>query len=168
MGVVDAIKWACVLRDYSIQNDWVEQQICIKFCIKFEHSSVETIQMATAMGNWWLAALSQHARSCIRFCVEFFGETSNHPGDSAPYSQDLASCDFWLFPKLKSRLKGKRFQTIDEIKENTAGQLMAIGRTVWGPEFPTSGTWLIKKVCFGEKHPAPHTHGPGIQQLECM
>ena len=54
MGVVDAIKWACVLRDYSIQNDWVEQQICIKFCIKFEHSSVETIQMiqkAAAMGK---------------------------------------------------------------------------------------------------------------------
>ena len=32
----------------------VEQQICIKFCIKLEHSSVETIQMiqkAAAMGN---------------------------------------------------------------------------------------------------------------------
>ena len=33
----------------------VEQQICIKFGIKLEHSSVETIQMiqkAAAMGNW--------------------------------------------------------------------------------------------------------------------
>ena len=33
----------------------VEQQICIKFCIKLEHSSVETIRMiqkAAAMGNW--------------------------------------------------------------------------------------------------------------------
>ena len=47
-----------------------------------------------------------------------------------PYSPDLAPCDFWLFPKLKSPLKGKRFQTIDEIRENTTGQLMAIGRTV--------------------------------------
>jgi len=26
-----------------------------------------------------------------------------------PYSPDLAPCDFWLFPKLKSRLKGRRF-----------------------------------------------------------
>ena len=42
------------------------------------------------------------------------------------YSLDLASCDFWLFPKLKSLLKGKRFQTVDEIQENTMGQLMAI------------------------------------------
>ena len=42
------------------------------------------------------------------------------------YSPDLALCDFWLFPKLKSPLKGKRFQTINEIQENTMGQLMAI------------------------------------------
>ena len=47
-----------------------------------------------------------------------------------PYSQDLVPCDLWLFPKLKSPLKGKRFQTIDAIGENTAGQLMAFGRTV--------------------------------------
>ena len=47
-----------------------------------------------------------------------------------PYSSDLVPCDFWLFPKLKSRLKGKRFQTIDEIQENKMGRLMAIGRTV--------------------------------------
>jgi len=25
------------------------------------------------------------------------------------YSQDMALCDFWLFPKLKSPLKGRRF-----------------------------------------------------------
>ena len=54
-----------------------------------------------------------------------------------PYSPDLVPCDFWLFLKLKSPLKGKRFQIIDEIQRNTMGQLMAIGRTVWGPKVPT-------------------------------
>ena len=53
------------------------------------------------------------------------------------YSPDLALCDFWLFPKLKSPLKGKRFQTFNEIQENTTGQLMVIGRNVWGPKMPT-------------------------------
>ena len=56
---------------------------------------------------------------------------------STPYSPDLDSCDFWLFPKLKSPLKGKRFQTIDEIQQNTRGKLMEIGRIVWGPKAPT-------------------------------
>ena len=47
-----------------------------------------------------------------------------------PYSPDLAPCDFWLFPNLKSPLKGTRFQTINEIQGNMMGQLMANGRTV--------------------------------------
>ena len=48
----------------------------------------------------------------------------------APYSPDLVPCDFWLFPRLKSPLKGKRFQTTSESQENMMGQLMVIGRTV--------------------------------------
>ena len=49
---------------------------------------------------------------------------------TATSEPDLVLCDFWLFPKLKSPLKGKRFQIVDEILENTTGQLMATGRTV--------------------------------------
>ena len=53
------------------------------------------------------------------------------------YNPDLVSCDFSLFPKLKSPLKGKRFQTISDIQENMTRQLMVIGRTVWGPKEST-------------------------------
>ena len=31
----------------------------------------------------------------------------------SPYSPDLATCDFWLFPKLR----GYRYETIEEMKE---------------------------------------------------
>ena len=53
----------------------------------------------------------QCSHSCITSSVEIFGKTSNRPGDSAPHSPDLTPFDFGLFPKLKSPLKGKRFQT---------------------------------------------------------
>ena len=122
-------------------TEQVEQWIGIEFCVKLGHSSVETIQMiqkAAAMGNWWLAASSQQCtRSCIVSCVEFFGKIWSHPGDLAPYGPDLATCDFWFFAKLKSPLKGNRFQTIDEIQETTMGQLIVIGRTMWVPKVPT-------------------------------
>ena len=62
--------------------------------------------------------------------ADFFGETSNHPGGSAPLQPRFGALDFWLFPKLKLPLKGKSFQTIDEIRENMTRQPMAIGRTV--------------------------------------
>ena len=48
---------------------------------------------------------------------------------------DLAPCNFWLFPKLKSPLKGRRFQTVNEIQENTAMQLMAIPTKDFGECF---------------------------------
>ena len=33
-----------------------------------------------------------------------------------PYSPDLVSCNFFMFPKLKRPMKGRRFATIEEIK----------------------------------------------------
>lgn len=43
-----------------------------------------------------------------------------------PYSPDLAPCDFWLFPKIKTVLKGKRFDTIPDIEIATKEQLKAL------------------------------------------
>jgi len=35
-----------------------------------------------------------------------------------PYSPDLAPADFFLFPKIKTILKGRRFLTTEEIQDN--------------------------------------------------
>jgi len=35
-----------------------------------------------------------------------------------PYLPDLAPWDFWLFPKLKSALKGRRFPDLSDIQRN--------------------------------------------------
>ena len=43
-----------------------------------------------------------------------------------PYSPDMAPCDFWLFPQLKTVLKGKRFDDIDTIKQNSTSTLITI------------------------------------------
>ena len=43
-----------------------------------------------------------------------------------PYSPDLAPADFFLFPKLKSTLKGCRFDAFDEIQNNSTKELFAI------------------------------------------
>ena len=154
MWAVDAIEWACVLCGHPIQNNWASRAANLQqIYIKLEHSSMETIQMiqkTAAMGSWWLEASSwQRNCSCIMSYAEFFGETSNHPGDSAPLSPGVAPCDFWLFPKLKSPLQEKRFQTINEIQENTMGQLMASywENCVRSPGASFEGDWGIIVLC---------------------
>ena len=88
-----------------------------------------------ATGDWQLH--HNNAPTHASHLMQVLGEASNHPGDSAPYSPDLAPSNFWLFPKLKSPLKRKRFQTVGKIQENTTEQLMVIGRPVSGPKVPT-------------------------------
>ena len=82
------------------------------------------------MGNWWLAASSwQHAHSYITSSAEFFGKTSNRPGDSVPLQPRLGALQLLAFTNW--------FQIMYEIQKNTTGQLMEIGRIVWGPKVPS-------------------------------
>jgi len=51
------------------------------------------------------------------------------------YSPDLAPADFFLFPKLKSTLKGRRFDTTDEIQKNSTNELFAIPKEAFQKAF---------------------------------
>ena len=108
-----AIEWACVLCGCHIQNERVEQRICIRFCVKLEHSSAETtqvIQKAAAIGNWWLAASSQQCTClCIMSCAECFGETSDHTGDSTLLQPRFGA--LWLLAFSKTKITFVREET---------------------------------------------------------
>jgi hypothetical protein len=45
-----------------------------------------------------------------------------------PYSPDLAFCDFFIFPKMKLDLKGRRFDTIEEIQAESPRLLDTLDR----------------------------------------
>ena len=89
-------------------TEQVEKLICIKFYIKLEYSSTETIgmnQKAATMGNSWLASSTQqHTCSCIMSYAEIFVETSNHPDDSAPLQPRFDTLWLLAFPKTKTKI----------------------------------------------------------------
>ena len=117
----------CVAITFKM-TELVGLQICIQFCINLEHSSVETIQMiqrsqlVTGSFIMTMYPLIHH------ILCSFFMKHQITQVTQPSCSPDLTPCDIWLFPKLKSPLKGKRIQTVDEIQENMLGQLMVIGR----------------------------------------
>ena len=62
----------------------------------------QMIQMAAAIGNWWLAASSwQHDHSRILSYTEIFCKASNHPGDSAPLQPRFGALWLLAFPQIK-------------------------------------------------------------------
>ena len=130
----------CVAIAFKM-TEWVEQGICTKFCIKLENLLQKLLGWFRRLQLWATGDRQLHhnnmAAHVSRLVQIFFVKHQITQVTQPLYSPSLAPCDFWLFPKLKSPLKEKRFQTIDEIQENMMEQLMVIGRTVWGPEVPT-------------------------------
>jgi len=57
---------------------------------------------------------------------EFFATKQITVLEHPAYSLDLASNDFFLFPKIKEILKGRDFDDIDDIRSNTMAALKAI------------------------------------------
>ena len=76
------------------------------------------------------------------FLVKNNAELVRHP----PYSPDLAPCDFWLFPKLKTTLKRTRFQSRKDImKKQRRGSGAFQRRSSRGVSKSVRGA--VKSVC---------------------
>ena len=58
--------------------------------------------------------------------AEFFGETSNHLGDSASLHPRFGTLQLLAFPKTEITVEREEISTIDEIQENMTEQVMAI------------------------------------------
>lgn len=69
-------------------------------------------------GNWVLQHDNAPAHTALK-TREFLGQTNTIVAPHPPYSPDLAPADFFLFPKMKSKLKGRRFDTIEEIQHSS-------------------------------------------------
>jgi hypothetical protein len=71
-----------------------------------------------------------------------------------PYSPDLTLCDFFLFPRMKSELKGRRFQDFTEIQEQLLTVLHAISKNslqLWASCINSEGEYLTGKATSGTK-----------------
>ena len=55
-----------------------------------------------------------HRKQNVLAAIESWGwEILPHP----PYSPDLSPCDFFLFPRIKESMRGRRFGTEDEVNQ---------------------------------------------------
>ncbi|UYV63810.1 hypothetical protein LAZ67_2005734 [Cordylochernes scorpioides] len=68
-----------------------------------------------------------NATSHTAFIITNFLARSNTPViPHPPYSLDLAPCDFFLFPRLKREMKGKHWETVENIQHHVTTFLRSI------------------------------------------
>ena len=75
--------------------------------------------------NWLLHHDNAPAHTSL-IVREFLAKNNMLMMPQPPYSPDLAPCDFFLFPKLKRPMKGRRYATIEEIKTASLEELNKI------------------------------------------
>jgi hypothetical protein len=77
---------------------------------------------------------SRGRRTSFRF-HQFLAQHGIPVLDHSPYSPDLAPADFFLFPRLKSIVKGTRFADVAAIQERVTAVLRAIPKEAFADSF---------------------------------
>ena len=130
----------CVAITFKM-TEWVGQQICIKFCIELEHSSVETIQVIQrpqqwATGDWQLHHNNTpvHASRLMQCYLAKHQITQV----TQPLLPRCGALWHLAFPTTKITFEREEwFQTFSEIQEYMMGQLGSTWR----------GRWRLGELC---------------------
>ena len=89
------------------------------------HEAVRKKRPVTWQENRWMLQHDNAPSHSLFLVRDFLAKRATTVLPQPPYSPDLAPADFFLFPKLKSTLKGRRFESIEAIKTNSLVQLRA-------------------------------------------
>jgi transposase len=87
--------------------------------------------------NRWMLQHNHTSLHSSFLVLDFLAKHATTVLPQPPYSPDLAPADFFLFPKLKSTLKGRRFESIEAIKANSLAHLRNIPKTAFQKRFRT-------------------------------
>ena len=113
------------------------RSIIWKLCNVFMRQSGKKKRPDAWRENRWMLQ-HDNAPSHSSFLVrDFLAKHATTVLPQPPYSPDLAPADFFLFPKLKSTLKGRRFESVEAIKTNSQAHLRSIPKTAFQECFRT-------------------------------
>ena len=97
------------------------------------------------------------ALSVPRFLTKHNVTVLPHP----PYSPDLSPCDFFLFPRLKKRLKGWRHENIEAIQAASTMELTSI------PKEAFTSCFRDLQKCWQQCTTAEGTTSKGTGSINC-
>ena len=95
-------------------------------------------------GDWILQHNNAPAHSS-RLVQKFLATHGTAQLQQPPYSPDLAPCDFFLFPRLKTVLKGHRLEAMEDIKRNSTKTLLDMPKEEFAKCFHEAA--VVGEVC---------------------
>ena len=102
----------------------------LKLCAVCAKQFVRNSQNCGKKQSWILHHDNAPAHTSM-LVLEFLAKNKTVIMPQPLYSPYLDPADVFLFPKLKTPMKGKRFATIEEIKEKSKHELLAIPKSAF-------------------------------------
>ncbi len=116
-----------VYYEYAPRGQTINKTYYVDVLMRFRDAVRCKRPLMWQSGNWFLHQDNAPAHtSQLGQC--FLAKHGIAQVPQPPYSSDLAPCDFFLFPQLKTALKGRRFNDIPTIKDNATEHLLGISR----------------------------------------
>ena len=111
--------------EYVPQGQTVNQQFYLQVLKRLRLAVSRKMPQKQPAGAWALHHDNAPAHTAHSIQV-FLASHDILVVQQTPYSPDMAPCDFWLFPQLKTVMKVKRFEDTDTIKKNATSTLNTI------------------------------------------
>ena len=126
--------WRFCLQFSSIAGTWwimsschrVERSIRNITCKSCAICAKQSARNARIWNKNWLLHHDNAPAHTSLLVRKFLAKNNALMMPQPPYSPDLVPCDFFLFPKLKRPMKGRRYATIEEIKVASKEELNKI------------------------------------------
>ena len=81
-------------------------------CLPEIFSGIHRGHPNTELRRWFLHHVSPYKS---QLTSDFLADSQNNIVEHAPYSPDLTPCDFYLFPKITKNVRGRRFETRNDV-----------------------------------------------------
>ena len=117
--------WRFCLQFSSIAGAWCIMSSCHKVELSIRNITCKLCAICAKLLHHDNAPA--HTSLLVR---KFLAKNNTLMMPQPPYSLDLAPCDFFLFPKLKRPMKGRRYATIEEIKASSKEELNKITKLI--------------------------------------
>jgi len=122
--------WGIVMAEWVPSGQTVNQQyyieVLMKLCERMRRKRPELCRNGCILHQD--NAPAHNALSVKQFLANKNITVLEHP----PYSPDLTPCDFYLFPKIKSVLKGTHFVSAEDVKAKTTDTSTALQNMTCG------------------------------------
>ena len=126
-----ALAWS-TCTGFPLDRQSVNKEYYVEVLRQFKKRFRQKRQALFKSGQWHFHQDNAPVHNSI-LVTDYLTKMDTKTVPQPSYSPDLAPCDFWLFPKLKEKLRGCCYETIERMKEAVTKVINTLTRGLpWG------------------------------------